>query len=586
MVKKLYNETYIEDIAHAIREKNGKDETYRVQEMGDAIREIPSGGETSSEKIVELIDYDGTVLYEYTKEEFLALEDYPEQPTHAGLTNMGWNWDLENAKEYITDYPYLCIGATYQTDNGETRLYFTIKSKSMLHLYTYINAVQSTVEIDWGDGSPTESFTGTGTSKFFEHTYPEIGDYVLRLRKTEGTGTYSFGGKTSGTGISLALSGNNSASTTTKNTNDAFLSMVNKIEFGVDYGYNVGYSSAGMINLKTIMLSVQTKVFTSYQVSIFRNDKSLKAVVFPRNMRTTAVSTFQDAYSLTKVSLPDTLTQIGQYSLSGNYFLRKISIPKNVTKIDLYAFNNNYGLEEIVILTPSISISDSAFRGTSLRKVVLPSLGSSALSGIKTIKELKIASDIPTVAGQTFNGMAFDKLELPSTTSLGRYCFQNAYIKDLIMPNCSQIDGTSLQNATITDNLVLDYDNLILTDSCFLKLYGQTGEFKVASVNTTIPANVFKDCDYSKITMQGNIERIAGANSFYSLTITEVNFLNNTVVPVLENANAFNTASTILSIIVPKNLYNSWIVAENWSSFASKIYYIDENGDLSQEAVA
>lgn len=44
MANKMYEETYIQDIADAIRERNGNaTDTYRVSEMGSAVRNIPSG---------------------------------------------------------------------------------------------------------------------------------------------------------------------------------------------------------------------------------------------------------------------------------------------------------------------------------------------------------------------------------------------------------------------------------------------------------------------------------------------------------------------------------------------------------------
>ena len=42
MAKKLYEEASVQDIAAAIREKNGGTETYKVAQMGDAVRAIPS----------------------------------------------------------------------------------------------------------------------------------------------------------------------------------------------------------------------------------------------------------------------------------------------------------------------------------------------------------------------------------------------------------------------------------------------------------------------------------------------------------------------------------------------------------------
>lgn len=44
MPKKLYEESSIRDIANAIREKNESTTTYKVAEMGAAVRDLPTGG--------------------------------------------------------------------------------------------------------------------------------------------------------------------------------------------------------------------------------------------------------------------------------------------------------------------------------------------------------------------------------------------------------------------------------------------------------------------------------------------------------------------------------------------------------------
>ena len=44
MAKKLYEESNIQAIADAIREKNGKTDTYKPSEMAAAITNIPTGG--------------------------------------------------------------------------------------------------------------------------------------------------------------------------------------------------------------------------------------------------------------------------------------------------------------------------------------------------------------------------------------------------------------------------------------------------------------------------------------------------------------------------------------------------------------
>lgn len=60
------------------------------------ISQIGGGGATP-EYTVFLHDYDGELVYSYSKADFLALSAYPSNPTHTGLTAQGWNWPLSDA---------------------------------------------------------------------------------------------------------------------------------------------------------------------------------------------------------------------------------------------------------------------------------------------------------------------------------------------------------------------------------------------------------------------------------------------------------------------------------------------------------
>lgn len=52
MANKLYNETSVENIADAIRAKNGLSDTYTIGEMAQAILDIPSGSSTLGTKSI------------------------------------------------------------------------------------------------------------------------------------------------------------------------------------------------------------------------------------------------------------------------------------------------------------------------------------------------------------------------------------------------------------------------------------------------------------------------------------------------------------------------------------------------------
>ena len=110
---------------------------------------------------VTFYDYDGTVLYSYTKNDFANLNSMPDNPTHEGLTAQGWNWDLSDAKTYVNKYGSLNIGQMYVTDDGKTRIYITLTEgyiSPILQLYLNDN---TELDIDWGDGSAHSTFTTT-----------------------------------------------------------------------------------------------------------------------------------------------------------------------------------------------------------------------------------------------------------------------------------------------------------------------------------------------------------------------------------------------------------------------------------------
>lgn len=75
MSNKLYEETAVQDIADAIREKNGSADTYTVAQMGDAVRSLGVGGETNYKKYTgEIVSsVVGTLAYaNLVQDEFLA----------------------------------------------------------------------------------------------------------------------------------------------------------------------------------------------------------------------------------------------------------------------------------------------------------------------------------------------------------------------------------------------------------------------------------------------------------------------------------------------------------------------------------
>ncbi|MBR1725041.1 MAG: hypothetical protein IJ724_00050, partial [Muribaculaceae bacterium] len=152
------------------------------------------------------IDYDGTVVATYSASEFAELASHPANPdrTTEGLTAQGWNWSLADAKAYVAKYGSLCIGQSYITTDGATRIKIDTRLAPKLFTQEFnINIIQSVsqgVLIDWGDGS-SERVDGISLLTV-PHTYAKEGVYTISLlpdenctlQPTNNSGSRSFFG--------------------------------------------------------------------------------------------------------------------------------------------------------------------------------------------------------------------------------------------------------------------------------------------------------------------------------------------------------------------------------------------------------
>ena len=58
---------------------------------------------------------------------------------------------------------------------------------------------------------------------------------------------------------------------------------------------------------------------------------------------------------------------------------------------------------------------------------------------------------------------------------------------------------------------------------------------------------------------------------YYCYSVKFFDFTRHTSVPTLSNTNAFSSIPADCEIRVPAALYDEWIAATNWSTYASKI---------------
>lgn len=307
-------------------------------------------------KDVNFYDYDGKILYSYTANEFAQLTEMPANPTHAGLTSQGWNWSLADAKTQVTAVGACDIGQMYVTDDGKTRLYCHIEDE--LKSFYFGIAPNGTVVIDWGDGSNTDTVTGTSNTTLVntQHTYSKGGDYVITISVT--SGNFSFYSTTSGYHLFCGTTSNVTTSAR------PYLAFLRKVELGTNA--KLGQCAfTYCTNLETITIP---KTIDTISTRIFEGCYSLRHITFPKRDSTlfTSIPSYftKYCYSLKSFSIPTGITSLNTQSLYTVPSLYRFILPTTVTTIAGSAIYTDYALSKLVLPSGVTSIATKAFYGS------------------------------------------------------------------------------------------------------------------------------------------------------------------------------------------------------------------------------
>lgn len=369
---------------------------------------------TATDNDVNFLDYDGTIVYSYSKDEFLALTSLPPNPTHPGLISQGWNWDLSDAKTYVTKYGVADIGQSYATHDGKTRFYIYTEIPNESVTFKYYQYEANAVEVDWGDGSTTDPQSTPNVTISISHTYSNAGNYVITV-------TCNSGKWQTGVGLNTyepMVWGYSS------NTRISYYSILRKIEFGNDYNFasaSMSHIAYGAFGLETITIpNVTGEKKFGYQA--FYSTFLLKCVIFPKNTTNLGYDAFYNS-GLGRISLPCnaiTLADESSYCrLFYNCRFPRVLFPDNTTNANTTnnyfpPIHSTYLHEAIIPDNSSITglISQIFYNLAHLYKVTIPAgitdIAAQAFYGCTRIAEIHVkATTPPTVANvNAFTSMA------------------------------------------------------------------------------------------------------------------------------------------------------------------------------------
>lgn len=222
---------------------------------------------------------------------------------------------------------------------------------------------------------------------------------------------------------------------------------------------------------------------------------------------------------------------------------------------------------EYVTLSNNCTISEiqEFYQNYSLKALILPATVNTSYSGLcQTCYSLKVvclSPNMTTLEERSFQSCrSLKRLILPKnfTSINGTYTLNTgAIMSDLIIPNT--YTGTTLGSYSLSN---VGAQKLIIPSSV-----------------TTLSGNSFRASTLLKeIYFLGAISSIAGSVFYDCSNLNIIDFTHCSAVPSLSNSNSFTGVirGSTLKIIVPDNLYSTWIGATNWTSVASCIYKASE----------
>lgn len=239
----------------------------------------------------------------------------------------------------------------------------------------------------------------------------------------------------------------------------------------------------------------------------------------------TVCRTFNNQYNLEIFSFGGAYSSINELRIPRNFTsgcssLKAIHLPAGTTTINAYALQSNGAS----VVTLPIGITEIAF---------------AAFTGMINLHHLALPNGLPR---------------------LGSYPFAASGLEKLIVPDSVINVNTWLQNTPFLTYVELP-TSLTSIPANFM------------SLNATVSG---EGATIQRLKIPSSVTTVEASAFYVRKGILVFDFSDCTAVPTLTKVDAFSYTNDYAVIIVPDSLYDEWIAATNWATYATKIVKASE----------
>lgn len=225
----------------------------------------------------------------------------------------------------------------------------------------------------------------------------------------------------------------------------------------------------------------------------------------------------------------------------------------------------------------SLDVADGCTLGLGHGNNTYGIMGASSGNGLRyygMLRKVEIGSNINSILNFSFRYCySLMSITLPnSITTFGSVTFLYNYsLISVIIPR--SVDTLGSQTFQLCSSLKL----VVLPNKMGNTSYQSFQDctclaLQILPSSISLGENLFKNCSLlSSVVFPGTVQSIAGGAFSSCSSVAFYDFSYHNAVPTLANVNVFTGIPSDCKIIVPDALYDKWIAATNWSTYASYI---------------